>query len=516
MRDLARRVNHRGAGVRDGNIASLWGVYLLMLYRMRFTIIGAALVALAGPVAAQRQDTLALTLEDAVRLALRVGDEARLASAQIQLTDAQITTARAGGLPQLRINGSQTHVIENARAQAVGAIFNQPNTYTANANLSFAFFQGGRARAGLRLASRSRDAARANAEEVRSQVTLDVQRAYVAALFASRVADIRTAGYQLASARLDQVERFLVAGRVARYDVLRARVERSNLEPMIVEAKNATTLALLELKRLTNIPAEQPLALTTRIDPSAVRMMLASVSDSVAIAQRPSVRAAELVLQARRDAIAVARADLLPTMSVFVQSGYQAFPQGGFPTERGQLLTIPCPDGSTTRTCTSQNGGWFGDRTIGTTFSWPLFDGLRAKGNIDLAKAQARVAELELAREREAVTIEVAAARAGFQRAQALFAARQENAGEATEAFTLASLRYDRGMSTQLEVSDAQLALLTAQTDEASSIYDLYLATAEMARALGRPIPFPPVSGVRTTTTPEPTLPDVNVPIPPR
>ena len=486
-----------------------------MLSRLRLTILGAVFAALAGPAAAQRSDTLTLTLEDAVRLALRLGDEARIASAQVQLTDAQITTARATGFPQLRINATQTHVFENARAQAVGQIFNQPNSYNANANLSFAFFQGGRARAGLRLATRSRDAARLNAEEVRSQVALDVQRAYVLALFASRVAEIRTAGYRLASDRLSQVERLLQAGRVARYDVLRTRVERANLEPAIVEATNATTLALLELKRLTNIPADRPVALTTRIDPNAVRTMLASFTDTTLVADRPSVRAAELVMQARRDAIAVARADLLPTMSVFVQSGYQAFPQGGFPTERGQLITIPCADPNATRACTTQNGGWFSDRTIGTQISWPLFDGMRAKGNIDLAQAQARVAELELAREREAVTIEVAQARAGFQRAQALFAARQQNAGEATEAFTLASLRYDRGLSTQLEVSDAQLALLTAQTDEASAVYDLYLAAAEMARALGRPIPFPPVTGARATSTPEPT-PDANAAIPPR
>jgi outer membrane protein len=483
-------------------------------------ILGAALAALAAPAVAQRPDTLALTLEDAVRLALRVGDEARLASAQVQLTDAQITTARASGLPQLRINATQTHVIENARAQAVGQIFNQPNTYNANANLSFAFFQGGRARAGLRLATRARDAARLNAEEVRSQVALDVQRAYVQALFASRVTEIRSAGYQLASDRLGQVERFLQAGRAARYDVLRARVERANLEPMVVEATNATTLALLELKRLTNIPADQPVALTTRIDPNAVRNMLASFNDTTLVANRPSIRAAELVVQARRDAITVARADLLPTMSVFIQSGYQAFPQSGFPTSSGQLVTVtvPCaPTAPPDEICTTrrQNGGWFSDRTIGTQISWPLFDGLRAKGNIDLARAQARVAELELAREREAVTIEVEQARAGFQRAQALFAARQQNAGEATEAFTLASLRYDRGLSTQLEVSDAQLALLTAQTDEASAVYDLYLAAAEMARALGRPIPFPPVTGARTTSTPDPT-PDANAAIPPR
>ena len=502
----------RGPGFasRTGNIGYQLDVYLGMLSKLSY-ITCAALVAFATPIAAQRPDTVALSLEEAVRLALRGGDETRLAAAQVELTDAQVTTARAAGFPQLRINATQTHVIENARAQAVGQIFNQPNTYNANANLSFAFFQGGRVRAGSRVASRSRDAARLNAEEVRAQVTMDVQRAYVQAQFASRVVDIRSASLRLASDRLGQVERFLLAGRAARYDVLRARVERANLEPLIVEAANATALAILELKRLTNIPAEQPLVLTTTIDPTAVRVLLASVEDTtVAGADRASVRAAELRLAARRDAISVARADLLPTMTVFMQSGYQAFPASGFPTQRGEVE--PCPGGGTGgRLC--NNGGWFSDRTIGTQVSWPLFDGLRVKGNIDLAQAQAKVAELELARERETVAIEVAQARAELQRARALFAARQENATEATEAFTLASLRFDRGLSTQLEVSDAQLALLTAQTDEARAVYDLYLASAEMARAMGRPIPFPPVTGARTSSSPASP---VNNAIPPR
>ena len=485
-----------------------------MLSRLRY-IACAALLTLAAPAAAQRADTtvLALSLEEAVRLALRGGDEARLAAAQVELTDAQVTTARAAGFPQLRFSATQTHVIENARAQAVGSIFNQPNTYNANANVTFAFFQGGRVRAASRVARQSRGAARLNSEEVRAQVTMDVQRAYVQAQFASRVVDIRTASLRLASDRLGQVERFLLAGRAARYDVLRARVERSNLEPLVVEAANETVLALLELKRLTNIPAEQPVALTTTIDPSAVRVLLASVEDTTYTGvERASVQAAELTLAARRDAIAIARADLLPTMSVFFQTGYQAFPQSGFPTQRGELTAAACPTGSDpTRLCS--NGGWFSDRTIGTQVSWALFDGLRVKGNIDLAQAQARVAELELAREREAVQIEVAQARAELQRARSLFAARQENATEANEAFTLASLRFDRGLSTQLEVSDAQLALLTAQTDEARAIYELYLASAEMARALGRPIPFPPVSGARSSSSP--AAPVTNA-IPPR
>jgi len=133
--------------------------------------------------------------------------------------------------------------------------------------------------------------------------------------------------------------------------------------------------------------------------------------------------------------------------------------------------------------------------------SWPIFDGFRTKGNLDLARAQLRLAEAELTRERESVAVEVAAARAELARARALYTARQENATEADEAFRLASLRFTRGLGTQLEVSDAQLALLTAESAEARGTYDLYLASAELARALGKPIPLPVTTGATSRRT---------------
>jgi outer membrane protein len=68
-----------------------------------------------------------------------------------------------------------------------------------------------------------------------------------------------------------------------------------------------------------------------------------------------------------------------------------------------------------------------------------------------------------------------------------LYAARRETVAEAAEAFRLATLRFSRGLATQLEVSDAQLALTTAQTTEARARYDLYLAAAALVRAAGEP-----------------------------
>ena len=58
--------------------------------------------------------------------------------------------------------------------------------------------------------------------------------------------------------------------------MLRARVERSNLEPLAIQARNDRELALLELKRLLNVPVDQPLTLVTRIDSISAASLLAS------------------------------------------------------------------------------------------------------------------------------------------------------------------------------------------------------------------------------------------------
>jgi outer membrane protein TolC len=468
-------------------------------------LVAAAVLLLPRPLLAQAPaatgDTVRLSIQQAVELGLRQSDEIGLASAQTEVADAQYANARAGMLPQLRFNGAYTHVWKSARGSAVGQVFNQPNTYTANTNLSQTLFQGGRLINGARAANDTRQAAREDEREQRAAVTVDVQRAYLQALFTARIAQLQENNLALANSRLSQIEQLERGGQAARYDVLRARVERSNLEPLVIQARNDRELALLDLKRLLNLPIDRPLALTSQVDQAAAATLLTAAEDSTAVPERPAIRAAELNLSARRLGVSVARAEYFPTLSLFFQQGYQAFPPigMGFPTTRGQLSAASCPAGSPDgRLC--QNGGFFSDQQMGLNISFPVFDGFRVRSNVDLANAQARVAALQLQVEREGVALDVARARAEIRRARASFAARQQNSAEAQEAFQLASLRFQRGLSTQLEVSDAQLALLTAQSTEARATYDLFLASADLARALGRPIPLPSA----TTTSPTP------------
>ncbi len=438
-------------------------------------------------VSAPAVDSVSLSLPDAISRAITTGDEARAAAAQVDVTDAQVTIARAAGLPQLRVQANQSHVYESARAAAVGQIFNQPNTYTANAQLSQSLFQGGRIVAASRAASSVRSAARLDETEAVAQVAVDVQRAYLQALFAGRLAEIQDSALALAGERLAQVQQFERAGRASRYDVLRAGVERANLQPAVIQARSDVELALVELRRLINVPSTQPLRLTTRLDTTEVVRWVTQLRADNSPVNRAAIKSAEQILTARRAGVRVARADLLPTVSITGTLGGQAFPQNGLPVRAGRIETVDCPPGSDEgRVCTAQNGGWFRDKSFGISIGLPIFDGLRAKGAIDLANAQARLADLQLRQTRERVESEGAAARAELDRAEALFSVQGENAAQAEEAFRLANLRYTRGLATQLEVADAQLALTVARTNQARSVYDLYLAAAAYARALGR------------------------------
>lgn len=437
-------------------------------------------------------DSLRLSVEDAVSRMLATSDEARLANAQVALADAAVVSARAAGLPQLRLNSSYQQVLKNARAEIVGSVFGQSYTYNTSLQLEQSLFEGGRVLAASRAASRVEGAALMSRAETRAQLAVDAQRVYLNALFTARIAEIQRSNLALADERLAQVQQLEQAGRTSRYDVLRARVERANLEPLALQAESDRVLAELELKRLLDIPVERPIALTTSLDPVRVReMATAAAADTSPAGVRPSVRAAELTASARDAGVRVARADLLPSISASVNFGYLALPSSpGFPGRLGETSASLCPPGTDPgRVC--QNNGWFPNRNFGITMSWPIFDGLLTKGRIDLAQAQQRIADLELRRAREQAAIDIAGARAELARAQAAFAARSTNVSEAEEAFGLATLRFERGIGTQLEVSDAQFALLNARSTEARATFDLYLAVAELARVRATPIPLP-------------------------
>ena len=107
----------------------------------------------------------------------------------------------------------------------------------------------------------------------------------------------------------------------------------------MVAAQNGLDLALLALKRLVNVPADAPLALTTRLGSEDATMPVLT-SDTLGVPERASVRAAEatardfgrtlLVLDAVTGGDAARLYERLGWVRVGDVPDFALYPDGGF------------------------------------------------------------------------------------------------------------------------------------------------------------------------------------------
>jgi outer membrane protein len=425
------------------------------------------------------QAPLQLTLESAIERGLLLSDEVDGARTARQLAESQIQQARAAALPQVAGNVLYTRSLAspfddirfplpNGEEDPLGGLpFGRPHTWIGTLQFSQPLYAGGRVGAALDIARNVRQATDLEFREVEADVTLQVRTGYFDLVLAGQLVSIAEEAYRLADDQLRQVQLFRQQGTVSDFDVLRAQVERDNLEPGIIEAENARRLAELNLKRIINIPAAQPIEAVTPIEP----LLLQDIDREPlreALLRRSGLRALDELVSARESAIRIARGGRLPSVGVAGNFSYQGFPDGFVPRE-------------TT---------WRRDWSLSVQVSMPIFDGQRTSGEIGQARAELRQAELQRAQVQETFEIELEAALGDFEAARAQIAARRATVGEARRAVELVELRFRTGLSTQLEISDARLLLQRAQVNEAQALSAYVTALARLERATGGEIPL--------------------------
>jgi outer membrane protein len=120
------------------------------------------------------------------------------------------------------------------------------------------------------------------------------------------------------------------------------------------------------------------------------------------------------------------------------------------------------------------------------SLSWTFYDGggriaryRETKAILEATKARSRSQDLDVARDVEQTQITVEESQERLQATQTAVASAQEN-------FRLSQGRFDAGVGTILELTDAQLALTQAQNLEAQALADYRIALYRLDRARGR------------------------------
>jgi outer membrane protein TolC len=170
-------------------------------------------------------------------------------------------------------------------------------------------------------------------------------------------------------------------------------------------------------------------------------------------------------VQARRLALSAEKWSRWPSLVAYGTVSHQAYPAEAWPVHREDFQRGI--DGS-------------------LRLEWPLFQGFRTFGSVERATAELQQAEAQRDIVYDTVTFETRQARQEVDRALATLVARRGTVQLAQRAHHLATVRWSNGLSTQLEVSDARLQMLTAEVNEVDAVKDYRLALLRLERAAGR------------------------------
>jgi outer membrane protein TolC len=414
----------------------------------------------------------ALTLEQAIAIALQNNPDLLRSQYQAQSAGQDEIISRAAILPILNFNGSTSRTRQGAGNVVLtgGVTATRPTNIFVNWNASIVarqlLFDGGKWWNNLEAAGLQYRSTVANVEEQRLQTIYAVEQRFYELVRAQR--QLKVLGDAAARSRdqADFTQRLFEGGRATQADVYAARANRDN-----DEINRLGQEARVELAR-------QDLAITVAVDPAAPLAIVepaqmqrepappppAEQAVEKALAVRPSLKAFALTAESQRKFASAARGDYWPTVSL----------QGSFGRNTQDLSTF-------TSVPLSQESQLSGSVIL----SWNLFNGFATKAAAEKADIAVATAEVDYASGRRAVAsdVERAIAQLATARQQARVAA--QSVQTSSENLRLALTRQRVGVGTQLEVRDAELKLTQSELARDNALVDGREAEAALRRASG-------------------------------
>jgi len=424
----------------------------------------AALPALSPPsaraadaVPAASAGATVLTLDEALRAALATNRELGLTVENRARVTGRYVEERAAALPQLL--GTAGARRSSDEGLAVFGLPTLSNRYDAQVALSQPLYSAGVVSAGIRAARVGLAAAEDQLRTSRQDVVLKVYAAFHDVLLAKELARIAVQNRDQKVRHLEEARKRYEAGTATDYDVLVANVALQNAQPAVLRTENLVRTSREQLRTLIGwdgreVDAKGQLSVRIGEYPTYERSL------DTAVAHRPELAEMRHRLGIAQELLTIAQAGNRPRLDAQASLGYLDIEYG--PVElRGQT--------------------W----SVGVFASWPLFNGLRTRGQVAQARSDVVSLKIEEAQLLDSIAVQVRNAVNAVREAGETVAALSGTAEQAGRLVAMAEKGYEYGVKTRLDVDDAQFNLIQAEGNLAQARRDYLVAEAGLHRAEG-------------------------------
>ena len=432
----------------------------------RLLLLAAMPILLLG----QSSPPLDLSMKQAVDMALAPDGNARVQLVQEAVKQAQSRNAqaRAALLPNLDASVSEQNQTRNLAAMGIkiqlpipGFQFPElagPYTlFDARASVTQSVFDF----SAIRRYQASRTAAEAasgDSDAARDEVARQVSLLYLAALRAQARTDASQADVSLAESLAELASNQKTAGTGTGIEVTRAKVQLAQARQQLLVARSDLRQSQLELLRAIGLRLDTAVRLTGKMEYAPLEPITAAKALEAALASRADWKAQQTREQAARLTFSSVKFERLPSVAGFADYGT---------TGNGINSTIPT-------------------RTYGLSLRVPVFDGGRRDARRSESRSQYEQERIRTADLRKQVELEVQLALDDLQSSEEQVKVAAEGLDQVQAEVEQAQRRYKAGVSSSVEVTDAQTRLARARDNQIAALFLYNRARLDLWQAMGK------------------------------
>lgn len=421
---------------------------------------------LSLPAAAQEKKVL--TLQEAINLSIKNSHELKANKALIEEANAALKEAEQRRLPDAKVSGAYMR-LNNANFDMKMKSNNNGGGSSSEApkvsqalygilNLSLPIYSGGRIRYGIESSRYLAEAAKLDADNEKEKVIENTVEAFINLYKAKKAVDLVKENVAQAESRVKDFSNLEKNGLLARNDLLKAQLQSSNSELMLLDVQNNWQIANLNMNLLLGLAENTEIA----PDSSFVNAMAAEkpLQDYIqnALTNRSDIASIDLKKKAAETGVKATKGEMYPSLAL--TGGYIA-------------ADVPKVFSLTNAV------------NMGVGVSYNIGSLWKTKAKVKQEEARVQQLEATEAMANDKVRLQVNKTYLDYLSTKKKIEVYEKAVQQANENYRITKNKYDNSLATTTDLLDADVAQLQAQLNYAFAKADAVSAYNKLLQAAG-------------------------------
>lgn len=428
--------------------------------RLVYTVWFAATLALIFPSTAYAEQW---TLEECIEYAVQNNLTVKKRAIDVEQRDIQLNTSKNSWLPEVNLMVGEQFSFGNYNAttgsmDASKTELNQELSYTTGSiEATFNLFNGFRVKNGIKADQFSLDAATANLEQARKDVSIQVATQYLQCLYYKGIADVARSQVEVSRKLLERAVNMVEEGKRPLSEQKEFESALAGDQYSLTEAEGNFKLAILALKQFLNLPADEEFEVCEVGGSPAVLQSADAVYED-ALKNWPALKSAEALVEEGTYRVKEARSGYYPSLAL--RGGVRTFYVDMFHQDLGF--------------------GNFGNQffknnlneVVGLHLSVPVFNRFATRNSVRKAEASLRSRQVELAEYNQNLLKEIQTAFTNAEVAGEKEKAALKSAEAASVSFAYEQERYESGRGNYSDIQQARQKYMKASQNAIQAKYE--------------------------------------------